>query len=633
MNNLYRIFILITIIAGLAGCGSAPVKDERVKAADKIRADLIGLTAAQKIQYAEKLFNAAVAKPVAEKNRESILALKILTELMQSSETDATAYVSAQTLAEQIISQITPGLLGQEQMNQYILSGSQLALSYPDLQRAMRYFQLSFNSVNPDDKQQYQLLQAKYLYLDNQPLAAVKALITRYDLLTTQSDRQENSLLIWKYLGQLSNQHIEEQITSAGITRETALQGWLQLAQLFRTAREPSELQLELGYWEQQFPAHQATRNFIDELLELREKSILKPARIAVLLPMKGNLAKPAKPIINGIIASHYDKPLSDSIILRFYDSSDESQLLDTYQQAIDYGADIIIGPLAKTSVSRLMEKPELEKPTLALNNAGNNDQLNKTYNLYQYGLSPEDEARIVALKARQQGHYYAAVMTPDSSWGKRMQAAFSNTWEKQGGVIVSSQSFPVEQQDFSQSIKALLHLDNSEARKARLSQTIGRKVEFTPRRRQDVDMIFMAAFPDQARQIPLQVIYHRGETIPVYATSHIVANYDNNKQNLDLDGVTFVDMPWLVGLNSNAVSLQGKNNSALFQRLFALGVDSYQLAPYIRYLENNPEESFPGETGQLSIEHGGSVIRDLPWAVFNKGEVKPGINSNAAIH
>jgi len=52
--------------------------------------------------------------------------------------------------------------------------------------------------------------------------------------------------------------------------------------------------------------------------------------------------------------------------------------------------------------------------------------------------------------------------------------------------------------------------------------------------------MLFMAAFPKQAKQIPLQIIYHHGETIPIYSTAQIIADYHNNRQNIDIDGVIF---------------------------------------------------------------------------------------------
>ena len=191
------------------------------------------------------------------------------------------------------------------------------------------------------------------------------------------------------------------------------------------------------------------------------------------------------------------------------------------------------------------------------------------------------------------------------------------------GGVVSNSIVYQEELHDFSDVIKSMLNIDQSEVRKKEISRTIGRKVEFTPRRRQDIDMIFMAALPRQAKQIPLQITYHYGHDIPVYSTAHIVANYHNSRKNIDMDGVRFFDMPFLLGHTENTISQNSRYPNALYQRLFAMGVDSYQLAPYVNYLYQNPSESFAGDSGQITIDYNGHIIRHSPWATFDQGEIK----------
>ncbi|MCU7966769.1 MAG: penicillin-binding protein activator, partial [gamma proteobacterium symbiont of Bathyaustriella thionipta] len=124
-------------------------------------------------------------------------------------------------------------------------------------------------------------------------------------------------------------------------------------------------------------------------------------------------------------------------------------------------------------------------------------------------------------------------------------------------------------------------------------------------------------------KQIPLQVIYHHGESVPIYSTAHIVANYHDARQNIDMDGVNFSDMPFLLGSTENTTSQQNTYQNSLYQRLFAMGVDSYQLAPYVNFLYKNPSESYAGDTGQITIDHNGHIIRALPWATFDQGNIK----------
>ena len=459
--------------------------------------------------------------------------------------------------------------------------------------------------------------------------------------------------------------------------------GWIELAKIIRASKNPQIMNNAVNFWLQSHPSHQADRAFINHIIQIRQASIITVRHIAVLLPAQGKLEKPAKAIRDGIMASHYKSSLSADIQLRFYDTGNGDHIGLTYQKAIDNGADFIIGPLAKSNVEVLSDSAQISVPTLALNSlepvsieavnnleaesstepnsslelnnspepnnspernnsaelANSSEQQStpeadnisasgqlptgKSEYLFQFGLSPESSARMVAEKARLDGHYYAAVMTPDSSWGKRMKNAFSAHWEKLGGVVADTVAYKSKEHDFSESIKSMLNINLSESRKKEVSRTIGRKVEFTPRRRQDIDMLFMAAFPRQAKQIPLQVIYHHGETIPIYSTAHIVANYHNARQNIDMDGVNFSDMPFLLGDAQDTASQQNTYQSTLYQRLFAMGVDSYQLAPYVNYLYQNPSESFSGDTGQLTINHDGHIIRSLPWATFNQGNIK----------
>ena len=54
------------------------------------------------------------------------------------------------------------------------------------------------------------------------------------------------------------------------------------------------------------------------------------------------------------------------------------------------------------------------------------------------------------------------------------------------------------------------------------LGRIIGRRLEFEPRRRQDIDIVFMAAYSADARQLMPQLAFHHGADLPVHATSHV---------------------------------------------------------------------------------------------------------------
>src|SRR5690606_29923358 len=102
-------------------------------------------------------------------------------------------------------------------------------------------------------------------------------------------------------------------------------------------------------------------------------------------------------------------------------------------------------------------------------------------------------------------------------------------------------------QQSMSQEIRAALNIQRSEARAKEIESILNRRIEFTPRRRQDIDMVFMLAKPAQARVIkPLLDFYYAGD-LAVYSTSRIYTGYPIPRLDRDLDKVRFTEMPFVV--------------------------------------------------------------------------------------
>ena len=241
--------------------------------------------------------------------------------------------------------------------------------------------------------------------------------------------------------------------------------------------------------------------------------------------------------------------------------------------------------------------------------------------------LRPEDEAEQVADYALAQGRHHAAVLVPDTEWGYRLQRAFSQRFEALGGRVVGSAAYPSRNSDYSQAIKNLLNLTTSEHRKSILQQVIKQQVEFEARRRQDVDMIFIAANSRQARLIKPQLEFHHAQDLPVYATSHISSSTASVDDDRDLDKILFVDIPWMLYSDRNPdyrrVAALWPETSQRFSRLYALGIDAYRMIPSLRRLMINPEETVAQNTGVLSVDSNGRVRRSLLMATYEKGRAK----------
>ena len=154
--------------------------------------------------------------------------------------------------------------------------------------------------------------------------------------------------------------------------------------------------------------------------------------------------------------------------------------------------------------------------------------------------------------------------------------------------------------------------------------------MESEPRRRQDIDFVFMAAFPADARQLMPQLAFHHGADLPVHATSHVWSGVPDPTNDRDLDGVVFGDMPWLAAPSDSDRRLREQLESALagtdsaLLRLYAFGADAYRLATGLRRIAREPSAGIVGHTGRLSLDAGHRISRRLTWTQFVDGVPAP---------
>ena len=189
---------------------------------------------------------------------------------------------------------------------------------------------------------------------------------------------------------------------------------------------------------------------------------------------------------------------------------------------------------------------------------------------------------------------------------------------------MVDSAKYPSQKNDYTPSITQLLNLNSSTRRHAIVDQITGEKSEFIPRRRQDVDMIFIAGNPRQARLIKPQLKFHHAKDLPVYATSSISSGIGAPDTDRDLDEILFVDTPWTLNNATKpdfaAVHKLWPGESERYARFFALGIDAYKLIPSLRRLLINPDEKTALNTGTLSVDKNGRIHRELILATYANG-------------
>jgi hypothetical protein len=345
---------------------------------------------------------------------------------------------------------------------------------------------------------------------------------------------------------------------------------------------------------------------------------------IALLLPVTGRAAGAAIAVREGFMTAFYQAPAPGRLAVRVYDTGTMS-VADAVGAATRAGAEFIVGPLTREEVTAAADIPGRHVPLLALNFLSS--ERTAPAQFYQYALSPEDEARLVAQRVLQDHHARGVAIVPAGDWGARVLSAFRQELTAGGGDLISSEMIDTARTDFSSSITAVLRINDSTSRARKLEAVLGTKLTFEPRRRADIGFIFAPAQANIERLLRPQLRFHYAGDIATYATSD--AFEPDARANEDLEGLMFPDMPWMLG-GDLADAVRSAAHDAWPTggphrgRLFAFGFDAYRLGVALRNPGVSGTVSIEGLTGRLTLDSERRVRRELGWAQLHNGELRP---------
>lgn len=357
--------------------------------------------------------------------------------------------------------------------------------------------------------------------------------------------------------------------------------------------------------------------------------------QIALLLPLTGSFSDAGQSILNGFLGAYYlalnHKDPVPAVMI--YDTNG-TDVLTTYQQALRDGASLVVGPLLKSDVDRLENEGDIDVPTLALNYT--TDMKEGPNRFYQFAMATDNEAIAAAQKAATAGLHQAITISPDNAWGNHSVAIFDTAWQAQQGIIVNSANYS-NQESFNDAVATVLNINQSQWRKLQLQRLVGIPLNFSPRRRQDIDVIFLNAPNNDAREIVPLLRYYYAGNIPIYATSVVYDGIPHSTRDQDINGVQFPIIPWSIQPTASAVDLQ-KLFKTLYNTqflnnnyLYAFGTDAYTLMSRLDYLSSSADANYLGNTGTLTLNDARQVQRGLLWARFVNGvpQLIPDNNEN----
>jgi len=389
---------------------------------------------------------------------------------------------------------------------------------------------------------------------------------------------------------------------------------WWQLADAVQRSFDLDAERAAIAEWRRNHRDHPASRWPPRALTVIEDGSLAPPTHISLLLPLSGPLANAGQAVRDGFVAAYYHA--GSKGVVRVYDTNG-TPIGGLYEQAIDDGAQLVVGPLDKQSVVDLNLLPVRRVPVLAVNYLPTGVAPGE--GLFQFGLAIEDDARAIARRVYADGLTRVAIVESDLDWSNRALDSFRSQFVDLGGTVVTVGTIR-DARAVTEVVGGALLVAASNERMEALSKTIGTKPEFTARRRSDVDALIAFTDPAQSRALNPAMAFHFASDVPIYATSQSAGTATSDLG--DLNGIRMTALPWQIyasPIRDEADAAFGASRSPL-NSLYALGVDAFRLSDRADLMMPNAAGGLLGETGRLQIHAPGIVVRDPAWAIIQRG-------------
>lgn len=418
--------------------------------------------------------------------------------------------------------------------------------------------------------------------------------------------------MVYATLKQLPASTLNTLSTQAQAEHNIDMEDWIELVQAMK---RPSILQKTALKDLQTFNETALYQHHL--LPQMLQYPIEAPSvhQIGILLPLTGQYSAVAQQIKAGILKHYYAHLRSAQakpLILKFYNTAQLNQVVPAYQQAISEGADQIIGPLQKSSISLLAE-----------HKAHNLLVLNQVNNIpfRQFPYRPANEAEQIVSQLQTHQFKHIGILTNDLKGNTTLATQIDQLWEQQKPQTTeqmpnsepyqsSLKIFPSKHPKLRKALGEVLNETLSQARKNNLHWLLAEKLTFTPRVRHDLDALVMIGSARSIAVFKPQLKFYDLK-LPLFASAKISpTHYIHQKPNPDLKQVIFPTF--------NAVL----HPSGIHTAFEAFGWDS--LTPLLHpdwFAENLCYND--GKRGRLS-QAGRTIQTHLIWAHYNqKGNIE----------
>lgn len=345
-----------------------------------------------------------------------------------------------------------------------------------------------------------------------------------------------------------------------------------------------------------------------------------KARALALLVPLSGPLGGVGQAVRDGFSAALLHAEAATRVdgvgaptTVRLYDTSSMAPT-DAYRLAVSEGAELVIGPLQKSAVAEVVAIPPAV-PMLALNHLDDAPPA-LAARIPQLALAPEDDASAIAASLAGDGVERIVLFDTSASWSARAKARLLA--ERRGVEVVATGR--LGSGDVTPVVGDALAVTGSTQRHAEIASLLAiDDLQFTPRRRDDVDAVVALVGEQQLLFLKRALEFHFAGALPIYAPSAAVG-----AALRPIDGVRVCGIPWRLhpdGLRAAAAPLPASRGSSA--PWFAFGVDGFRLANQWQRLISR-DAPIPGSTGTLLLGQNGRIDRELAWATVQGGRLVP---------
>ncbi|MDG2525722.1 penicillin-binding protein activator [Stenotrophomonas sp. HITSZ_GD] len=481
--------------------------------------------------------------------------------------------------ARGLLAQVNARQLGGEEKARYQLLSGEFALADKQPAQALQALGESAPGLSPAYQARWFLARAQALEATGKPVEAAEAR-SRADAALTGTARSDNQREIMRLLAALDDNTLRARATA--LPAGDPLYNFAGRALLNRGLPLPR-------------PFDRASASFDTSKRPPADRDGYRPPiKLAVLLPLTGNLATAAAPVRDGLLAGYYAESRRRPDIEFLDTAGTPGGANAAYDRAVAAGADYVIGPLGRDEVSALFART-LSVPVLALNRPA--DAHEAPAGIAGFSLAPEDDGIMAAEYLLAHGQRNALVVASSDDNGRRAAAAFRERMAMRGGQVAGSVSVAEAPGDVSAQLRNYAAADS----------------------------VFLAVRGPTARALAPQLALSGLAGKPRVGTSQLVLGTGKPEEDMALDGIAFPGERWtssgVIGLPSAAsiaATLPTARGPAA--RLFAFGYDAWLISAYLEPLAAGSEGGLRGATGTLHLDGFGNVLRTPAWSTFSGG-------------